>query len=367
MAFESAVVSGYPYDSNCLHTIRINSSTWDGKSPTIRIPITSDCGFSSSISYTSTYVHKLSIVLPPQLGNLANASVSGDITWSGGTYTPSTRTWTKYFTQDQPYDFPNIAAYVNNVEMGGSNNFMDNKATMFIGYSTTPSGTPEYDDFGLFRTGTSDLTLYPCVVAFGDSLTVTGLTSYDGPATASGDMFYSTITPMATVGTIANAAGNGIKIWSKHSDDGATLYPASANVVDNTNLVIASSVAGTKYNLKSGANARGSFLVSSVFAYPAVGGTIPAKYDDFAGKCYYKIGKSSVVITTILLPVPTPSVQLVYNGNNQTQSFADYDSEFMTVQYRENKDSGTYTAIFTLKDTVLTHWADDSIDQKLVT
>ena len=195
MSFESAIISGYPYDSNCLHTITINGNTWDGKSSTIKIPIKSDCGYSSTITYDSPFIKKLSIVLPDSIGNVATASTAGTIKWSGGTYNASTKTWTKYFTYDQPYDFPTIADYINKTTIEGSNNFTDNKATMFIGYSTTQGGAPEYDDFGLFRAST-DLTLYPCIVLFGESATVTGLTSYDGPATVDGTTFYSTITPM---------------------------------------------------------------------------------------------------------------------------------------------------------------------------
>ena len=142
------------------------------------------------------------------------------------------------------------------------------------------------------------------------------------------------------------------------------------NRIKNTDTVTMNpSVAGTSYDILPGQNVRGRYIYNFyISSDPSKAIPNDSTYlDSTKCKYYFKTGSALVKINTILLPVPTKNGQLTYNGTEQTQLFNNYETEYMTVQYNKGTDAGTYTAIFTLKDTVVTHWADDSTDQKTVT
>ena len=114
MSFDSGTIAGYPYDSNCLHTITINNSTWDGASNTLKIPVYTSCGGGRTYyhTYTNTTLHKLNVVLSDvsELGFYAKSTTgeADKLNWSGaGAYNTTTKTWTKWYAEGDTLDFPN--------------------------------------------------------------------------------------------------------------------------------------------------------------------------------------------------------------------------------------------------------------------
>lgn len=123
----------------------------------------------------------LKIVLPNGVANLTGVSGS-TITWpkgnqaAAGTYTASTRTWSKTFkytsdaTKDK-LDFPNIQSYVNNTTYVFSTANTENNASGFlmVGYSTSATPTNlnyhEGKTYALSAAG-GTITLYPRLMWF---------------------------------------------------------------------------------------------------------------------------------------------------------------------------------------------------------
>ena len=74
-----------------------------------------------------------------------------------------------------------------------------------------------------------------------------------------------------------------------------------------------------------------------------------------------------VTVEKASVPVPTQSGTLTYTGSAQSPTWADYDQEEMTLGgTTSGTGAGSYNAVFTLKDTVGTEWADGTTEPKTV-
>lgn len=81
-----------------------------------------------------------------------------------------------------------------------------------------------------------------------------------------------------------------------------------------------------------------------------------------------KTVNQSISVTRTALPIPSQKGTLTYNGNSQSPTWNNYDSTKMTLGgTTSSTNAGNFTATFTIKDTDLYCWSDNSTTAKSVT
>ena len=77
--------------------------------------------------------------------------------------------------------------------------------------------------------------------------------------------------------------------------------------------------------------------------------------------------QQAVTVQKASIPVPTQSGSLTYNGGPQAPAWSGYDTAEMSLGgVTSGTNAGSYNAVFTLRDTVGTEWADGTTGDKTV-
>lgn len=110
------------------------------------------------------------------------------------------------------------------------------------------------------------------------------------------------------------------------------------NSHNNTPLIIDGLTNGTKYNVR-------------IYTHNT---------DDGTNYVTKTVTPNKLQISTV--PSQKNAESLIYNGNNQTPEWNDYDTEELTLSVVAQKNAGTYTATFTPKEDYV--WADGETDEE---
>lgn len=164
---------------------------------------------------------------------------------------------------------------------------------------------------------------------------------------------------MAKTFNMAGGGGGGIKLASIEITTapdkltylaGETFDPAGMAVTATYTNGAAALATGWTYS-PTGALAEGDTVITVIYTEGGV----------------TKTDTVTVTASVLSVAIPTVSGNLTYNGNSQSPTWNGYDAEYMTIGGTTSAVSaGTYQAVFTLKDTTGTKWADGTTAAKNV-